>query len=58
MTTASCPICHSDVIVGDEVYENDLVTCVNCGADLEITSLSPLTFSAMADEEESEETPE
>lgn len=55
MTTASCPICHSDVIVGDEVYENDLVTCVNCGTDLEITSLSPLTFEVMADEEAPEE---
>lgn len=58
MTTASCPLCHSDVIVGDEVYEHDLVTCVNCGTDLEITSLSPLTFSAMVEDEESEEIPE
>jgi alpha-aminoadipate carrier protein LysW len=54
MTTASCPICHSDVIVGDEVYEKDLVTCVNCGTDLEIVSLSPLELTAMTEEEPEE----
>jgi transcription initiation factor TFIIIB Brf1 subunit/transcription initiation factor TFIIB len=54
MTTASCPICHSDVIVGDEVYEKDLVTCVNCGTDLEIVSLSLLELTAMTEEEPEE----
>jgi lysine biosynthesis protein LysW len=51
MTTAQCPVCHSDVIVGDDAYEQDLVTCANCNADLEIVSLSPLSLSALSDEE-------
>ncbi len=51
MTTAACPLCSSDVIVEDEAFENDLVTCANCGVDLEIASLTPLTLSAINDEE-------
>lgn len=55
MTTASCPLCHSDVIVDEEAYENDLVTCVNCGADLEIVSLTPLELGAIEDDASGEE---
>ncbi len=51
MTTAQCPLCHSDVIVGDEAVEKDLVTCANCGEDLEIVSLSPFSLAALSDEE-------
>jgi lysine biosynthesis protein LysW len=51
MTTAQCPLCHSDVIVADEAVVKDLVTCANCGEDLEITSLSPLSLVALSDEE-------
>lgn len=50
MTTEKCPICHSDVIIEDDVYENDLVSCVNCGADLEIISLVPLELEAIEDD--------
>jgi lysine biosynthesis protein LysW len=41
MQTARCPICRSDVIIGDEAYEGDLVDCVNCGEELEIVALRP-----------------
>jgi transcription initiation factor TFIIIB Brf1 subunit/transcription initiation factor TFIIB len=51
MTTAVCPLCHSDVIVDDEAYEHDLVTCANCMTDLEITSLTPLTLAALSEDE-------
>jgi len=55
MTTSSCPVCKSDVIIGDEVYEHDLVNCVNCGSDLEIISLNPLQLSPLTEETPSEE---
>lgn len=51
MTTTQCPLCHSDVIIADESVEQDLVTCTNCGEDLEISSLSPLVLTAISDEE-------
>lgn len=50
MTTAPCPVCHSDVIVDDDIYENDLVTCANCGRDLEVVSLTPLSLEALEEE--------
>lgn len=50
MTTAPCPLCHSDVIMDDDVYENDLVTCANCGQDLEIISLTPVILEAIEEE--------
>jgi lysine biosynthesis protein LysW len=56
MTTEKCPICHSDVIIEDDVYENDLVSCVNCGADLEIVSLVPLVLEAIDDDMDEEAT--
>lgn len=52
MNTATCPVCHSDVIIEDEVYVNDLVTCANCGSDLEIISLAPIELSALKEEEQ------
>ncbi len=54
MTTTSCPLCHSDVILDDDIYENDLVTCANCGEDLEIITLTPVTLRAIEEVEESE----
>lgn len=50
MTTTPCPLCHSDVIVDDDTYENDLVTCANCGQDLEIVSLTPIELKALTEE--------
>lgn len=57
MNTAVCPVCKSDVIVGDEAYEKDLVTCANCGTDCEIVSLSPLQLEAIEEENDSTEEP-
>lgn len=41
MQKARCPVCSSDVMIGDEAFESDLVTCSNCGCDLEIVTLNP-----------------
>ena len=56
MTTAPCPLCHSDVIIDDsEAYEHDLVTCANCGKDLEVISIAPLELMPLTDEIEPSE---
>lgn len=47
MRTTRCPICSSDIIVEEEFCEKDLVNCLNCGVELEITSLQPLTLRMM-----------
>ncbi|NCO79878.1 lysine biosynthesis protein LysW [Candidatus Falkowbacteria bacterium CG_4_9_14_3_um_filter_38_19] len=52
MKTNQCPICSSDVIIDDESNEGDLVTCANCGNDLEIISLKPLQLARLSEEDE------
>jgi hypothetical protein len=47
MQTTKCPLCHSDLIIDEEAYEGDLVNCVNCQAEMEISSLHPLTVSVL-----------
>jgi alpha-aminoadipate carrier protein LysW len=56
MQTAQCPICSSDVIIEEGSSEKDLVSCLNCGAELEIVSLQPLRLEPL--EEETKETAE
>ncbi len=50
MQTTKCPICDSDVIIEDDVYDGDLVRCSNCENDLEITSLHPLQLNQLEEE--------
>jgi len=47
MQTSQCPICSSDVIIEDGSSEKDLVSCLNCGAELEIVSLQPLQLNLL-----------
>jgi len=53
MQTSQCPICSSDVIIEDGSSEKDLVSCLNCGAELEIVTLQPLQLRPL-DEAEAE----
>jgi alpha-aminoadipate/glutamate carrier protein LysW len=54
---ATCPLCDADDIEVDEyaVDEGDFVNCPECGASLEVTSLSPLEFESASDEEDEDE---
>lgn len=56
MQTTQCPACRSDIIIDEESSEKDLVSCLNCGAELEIVTLQPLQLSPL--QEESEEASE
>lgn len=52
MQTSQCPACSSDIIIEEESSEKDLVSCLNCGAELEIVSLQPLQLKPLQDEPE------
>ena len=54
MLTTQCPICLSDVIIEEGTAENDLVGCLNCGAELEVISLKPLLLEPLDQEAEEE----
>jgi alpha-aminoadipate carrier protein LysW len=43
--TASCPECSADVALGANTVEGEIVTCPDCGAELQLTSLNPLELA-------------
>ena len=42
MPTASCPECDEDVYVDADSEQGDVVTCDECGSDLEVVGLDPI----------------
>jgi alpha-aminoadipate/glutamate carrier protein LysW len=48
---AKCPECDAELELND-VMEGEIVVCSDCGVDLEIVSLSPLTLQLAPMEEE------
>lgn len=36
-----CPECESDVFVDEDMTRGDLVTCEECGTDLEVLTIDP-----------------
>jgi alpha-aminoadipate carrier protein LysW len=39
-----CCVCDADVKVADDVMVGELITCADCGTELEVVSTSPLTL--------------
>ncbi|MGI8788844.1 MAG: hypothetical protein ACR2HG_13915 [Pyrinomonadaceae bacterium] len=42
MPTTACPECSEDVYVDADSEQGDVVTCDECGTDLEIVGLDPV----------------
>lgn len=42
MPTAACPECEEKVFVDADSEQGDIVTCDECGADLEVVGLDPV----------------
>jgi alpha-aminoadipate/glutamate carrier protein LysW len=49
--TAKCPECDAELELND-VMEGEIVVCSDCGVDLEVVSLNPLTLELAPMEEE------
>lgn len=52
MTTTTCPICEANIGIPADAMQNELISCADCGSELEIISLSPLTLDVAPDVEE------
>ncbi|MGQ0734861.1 MAG: lysine biosynthesis protein LysW [Acidobacteriota bacterium] len=48
---AQCPECLADITLTD-VMQHEITQCPGCGAELEISALSPLTLEVAPQEEE------
>ncbi len=49
--TTQCPECAAPITLSD-VIEGEIVVCPDCGVDLEVTALDPLTLELAPMEEE------
>jgi alpha-aminoadipate carrier protein LysW len=52
MTTVNCIECNGEVLVADDVLLSEIIECPDCGAELEVTSTSPLTLELAPEVEE------
>jgi alpha-aminoadipate carrier protein LysW len=49
MPTTACPECSEDVFVDADSEQGDLVSCDECGTELEIVGLDPIELDIYAD---------
>lgn len=42
MPTTACPECEEKVFVDADSEQGDIITCDECGADLEVVGLDPV----------------
>jgi alpha-aminoadipate/glutamate carrier protein LysW len=47
-----CPECGADVTVGEDAEVGEVIMCSDCGSELEVKSLEPVTLKLAPDEEE------
>jgi alpha-aminoadipate carrier protein LysW len=50
--SAECPECAAVIELGNDVMEGEIVNCPDCGVELEVVSVEPLTLELAPEEEE------
>ena len=45
MAAVKCPVCDADVSVAADAMAGELLTCSDCGIELEVMTLEPLTVA-------------
>jgi alpha-aminoadipate carrier protein LysW len=54
-----CPKCGVEVDVDeDEVEEGEILTCIECAAELEVVQIHPVNVNIISDDDDDEETEE
>lgn len=51
MPTTACPECSEDVYVDADSEQGDIVSCDECGTDLEIVGLDPIELDVHEDDD-------
>lgn len=49
MPTTACPECSEDVFVDADSEQGDIITCDECGTELEIVGLDPIELDMYSD---------
>ncbi len=50
--TAECPECAGTIALNGNTLKGEIVTCPDCGAELEVTGVNPITLDLAPKEEE------
>ena len=50
--TSTCPECDAVVSVGADAVKGEIVSCPDCGAELEVTGTAPVTLALAPEAEE------
>ena len=49
---AQCPECAATIEMDDDVMQGEIIDCPDCGVELEVIELEPLTLDLAPEEEE------
>lgn len=49
MSEATCPECGASVELPDDVLAGELIDCLTCGSELEVTSVDPAELQPAPD---------
>ena len=52
MTQITCVECAGSIVVDDDVMQGEILQCPDCGVELEVVTLSPLTMELAPEVEE------
>ena len=58
MPTTVCPECSEDVYVDAESEQGDIVSCEECGSELEVVGLDPLEVDLYEDSDDLDDNPD
>lgn len=51
MPTGTCPECDADVHVDTDADKGDIVSCEECGTDLEVVGLDPVELDIVEEDQ-------
>ncbi len=49
MNTLNCPECEGELTFESNAAAGEIVACPHCGAELEVTSINPITLDLASD---------
>ncbi|MBN1538097.1 MAG: lysine biosynthesis protein LysW [Anaerolineales bacterium] len=52
MLTTICPECAAEITLEEQTEISEIIVCSDCGVDLEVTSLDPVTVQLAPMEQE------
>ena len=51
MPTGTCPECEADIHVDTDADKGDIVSCEDCGTELEVVGLDPVELDIVEEED-------